>query len=242
MGLLKNKIAIITGGGRGIGKAIALQYYKEGSIVILADFDAQTGKDTAELIGGHYVKTDISDEKSVTSLFEYVKTKFSRLDILVNNAGILQDSTLKKLEPDQFDAVINVNLRGTYLCGKAAADIMTKQRNGVILNTASVVAHNGNFGQTNYVASKTGVIGMTKVWARELGKDGIRVNAIAPGFIKTTMTTKIPEKIIRMMGDKVPLKRWGKPEDVANAYTFLASDKACYITGTVLNVDGGVVV
>ncbi len=242
MGLLENKIAIITGGGRGIGKAIAHQYCEEGATVIIAEFDERSGEETADSIGGYFVKADISDEESVNSLFEYVKTKFDRLDILVNNAGVLQDNTLKKMESDQFDAIINVNLRGTYLCGKAAADIMTKEGSGVILNAASVVAHNGNFGQTNYVASKTGVIGMTKVWARELGKDGIRVNAIAPGFIKTDMTADMPEKIIRMMGDKIPLKRWGQPEDVANAYTFLASDEASYITGTVLNVDGGVVV
>ena len=242
MGLLENKIAIITGGGRGIGKAIAHRYHKEGATVIIADFDEHGGKETANLIGCHFFKADISNEKNVVSLFKYVKTEFSHLDILVNNAGILQDSTLKKLESNQFDAVININLRGTYLCGKAAANMMLEQRSGVILNAASVVAHNGNFGQTNYVASKTGVIGMTKVWARELGKDGIRVNAIAPGFIKTKMTDQMPEKVIRMMGDKVPLKRWGKPEDVANAYTFLASDQASYITGSVLNVDGGVVV
>lgn len=239
---LENKIAVITGGGRGIGKAITHRYLDEGATVIIAELDERSGKKTSDSIGGHFFKTDISDEDSVNSLFEYVKTKFSRLDILVNNAGILQDSTLKKMDSDQFDSVINVNLRGTYLCGKAAADIMVKQGSGVILNAASVVAHNGNFGQTNYVASKAGVIGMTKVWARELGKDGIRVNAIAPGFIKTDMTAGMPEKIIRMMGDKVPLKRWGEPEDVANAYTFLASDLASYITGTVLNVDGGVVV
>ena len=242
MGRLENKIAIITGGGRGIGKAITNRYLNEGATVILAELDEQSGKNTSDSVGGHFVKTDISHEDSVNSLFEYVKTKFSRLDILVNNAGILQDSTLKKMDSNQFDSVINVNLRGTYLCGKAAADIMVTQGSGVILNAASVVAHNGNFGQTNYVASKAGVIGMTKVWARELGKDGIRVNAIAPGFIKTDMTAGMPEKIIRMMGDKVPLKRWGTPEDVANAYTFLASDLASYITGTVLNVDGGVVV
>jgi len=242
VGRLENKIAIITGGGRGIGKAITNRYLNEGATVILAELDEQSGKNTSDSIGCHFVKTDISHEDSVNSLFEYVKTKFSRLDILVNNAGILQDSTLKKMDSDQFDSVINVNLRGTYLCGKAAADIMVTQGSGVILNAASVVAHNGNFGQTNYVASKAGVIGMTKVWARELGKDGIRVNAIAPGFIKTDMTAGMPEKIIRMMGDKVPLKRWGTPEDVANAYTFLASDLASYITGTVLNVDGGVVV
>jgi len=242
MGLLENKIAIVTGGSRGIGKAIARHYSKEGATVIIADINEKSGTETADSIGGYFVKTDISDEKCVTSLFEYVKTKFARLDVLVNNAGLLKDSTLKKMESDQFDAVINVNLRGTYLCGKAAADMMIEQKSGVILNAASVVAHNGNFGQTNYVASKAGVIGMTKVWARELGKDGIRVNAIAPGFIRTDMTAGMPEKIIRMMGDKVPLKRWGKPEDVANVYLFLASDKASYITGTVMNVDGGVVV
>ena len=242
MGLLENKIAIITGGGRGIGKAIAHRYHKEGATVIIADFDEHGGKETANLIGCHFFKADISNETNVVSLFKFVKTEFSQLDVLVNNAGILQDSTLKKLESNQFDAVININLRGTYLCGKAAANMMLEQRSGVILNAASVVAHNGNFGQTNYVASKTGVIGMTKVWARELGKDGIRVNAIAPGFIKTKMTDQMPEKVIQMMSDKVPLKRWGKPEDVANAYTFLASDQASYITGSVLNVDGGVVV
>lgn len=242
MGLLENKIAIITGAGRGIGKATAHQYSKEGATVIIAEFDEQSGQETANSIGGHFFKTDIRSQKSVNSLFEYVKKRFNRLNILVNNAGILNDSTLKKMEPDKFDSVMNVNLRGTYLCGKAAANIMIEQKSGVILNAASVVAHNGNFGQTNYVASKTGVIGMTKVWARELGKDGIRVNAIAPGFIQTDMTANMPEKIIRMMGDKVPLKRWGKPEDVANAYTFLASNNASYITGTVLNVDGGVVV
>lgn len=242
MGLLENKIAIITGAGRGIGKATAHQYSQEGAKVIIAEFDEQSGQETANSIGGHFFKADISSQNSVTSLFKYVKKKFNRLNILVNNAGILDDSTLKKMESDQFDSVMNVNLRGTYLCGKAAANIMIEQKSGVILNAASVVAHNGNFGQTNYVASKTGVIGMTKVWARELGKDGIRVNAIAPGFIQTDMTANMPEKIIRMMGDKVPLRRWGKPEEVANAYTFLASNNASYITGAVLNVDGGVVV
>ena len=242
MGLLENKIAIITGAGRGIGKATAHQYSQEGATVIIAEFDEQSGQETANSIGGHFFKADIRSQKSVNSLFEYVKKRFKRLNILVNNAGILNDSTLKKMESDQFDSVMNVNLRGTYLCGKAAANIMIEQKSGVILNAASVVAHNGNFGQTNYVASKTGVIGMTKVWARELGKDGIRVNAIAPGFIQTDMTANMPEKIIRMMGDKVPLRRWGKPEEVANAYTFLASNNASYITGTVLNVDGGVVV
>ena len=243
-GLLAEKIAIITGSGRGIGKATAAQFVREGATVVIAEFDHKTGKNCADELGENAIfhKTDVGDEKSVTALFDYVMSEFGKLDILVNNAGILADSTLKKLDSDQFDAVINVNLRGTYLCGKAAAGIMMEQGNGVILNAASVVAHHGNFGQTNYVATKAGVIGMTKVWSRELGKEGIRVNAIAPGFIKTDMTSGMPENIIEMMKDKVPLKRWGEPEDVANAYTFLASDEASYITGTVLNVDGGVVV
>ena len=242
MGLLESKIAVITGGGRGIGKATAQLFTNEGATVVIAEFDEVSGQSTANELGAHYIKTDISNEESVNALFNFVSSKFGQLDILVNNAGILADSTLKKLDSDSFDAVINVNLRGVYLCGRAAADIMIEQGSGVILNASSVVAHHGNFGQTNYVASKAGVIGITKVWARELGKDGIRVNAVAPGFIQTNMTAGMPEKVVNMMGDKVPLKRWGQPEDVANAYTFLASDEASYITGAVLNVDGGVVV
>jgi 3-oxoacyl-[acyl-carrier protein] reductase len=242
MGLLESKIAIITGGGRGIGKATAQLFTNEGATVVIAEFDEVSGQSTANELGAHFIKTDISNEESVNALFNFVSSEFGQLDILVNNAGILADSTLKKLDPDSFDAVINVNLRGVYLCGRAAADIMIEQGSGVILNATSVVAHHGNFGQTNYVASKAGVIGMTKVWARELGKDGIRVNAVAPGFIQTNMTAGMPEKVVDMMGEKVPLKRWGQPEDVANAYAFLASDEASYITGAVLNVDGGVVV
>ena len=242
MGLLESKIAIITGGGRGIGKATAQLFINEGATVVIAEFDEVSGQSTANELGAHFIKTDISNEESVNALFNFVSSEFGQLDILVNNAGILADSTLKKLDPDSFDAVINVNLRGVYLCGRAAADIMIEQGSGVILNASSVVAHHGNFGQTNYVASKAGVIGITKVWARELGKDGIRVNAVAPGFIQTNMTAGMPEKVVDMMGEKVPLKRWGQPEDVANAYTFLASDEASYITGAVLNVDGGVVV
>ena len=242
MGLLESKIAVITGGGRGIGKATAQLFTNEGATVVIAEFDEVSGQSTANELGAHFIKTDISNEESVNALFNFVSSEFGKLDILVNNAGILADSTLKKLDPDSFDAVINVNLRGVYLCGRAAADIMIEQGSGVILNASSVVAHHGNFGQTNYVASKAGVIGITKVWARELGKDGIRVNAVAPGFIQTNMTAGMPEKVVNMMGDKVPLKRWGQPEDVANAYTFLASDEASYITGAVLNVDGGVVV
>ena len=242
MGLLESKIAVVTGGGRGIGKATAQLFTNEGATVVIAEFDEVSGQSTAKELGANFIKTDVSNEESVNALFNFVSSEFGQLDILVNNAGILADSTLKKLNPDSFDAVINVNLRGVYLCGRAAADIMIEQGSGVILNASSVVAHHGNFGQTNYVASKAGVIGITKVWARELGKDGIRVNAVAPGFIQTNMTAGMPEKVVNMMGEKVPLKRWGQPEDVANAYIFLASDEASYITGAVLNVDGGVVV
>ncbi len=242
MGLLESKIAVITGSGRGIGKATAQLFTNEGATVIIAEFDEVSGQSTANELGVHFIKTDVSNEESVNALFNFVSSEFGQLDILVNNAGILADSTLKKLDPDSFDAVINVNLRGVYLCGRTAADIMIEQGSGVVLNASSVVAHQGNFGQTNYVASKAGVIGITKVWARELGKNGIRVNAVAPGFIQTNMTAGMPEKVVDMMGEKVPLKRWGQPEDVANAYAFLASDEASYITGAVLNVDGGVVV
>jgi 3-oxoacyl-[acyl-carrier protein] reductase len=160
----------------------------------------------------------------------------------VNNAGVIKDNTLEKMTDEEFDRVISVNLRGTYICTKEAAEIMRKQGSGVILNAASVVALYGNFGQTNYVASKAGVIGMTKVWARELGKYGIRVNAVAPGFISTDMIKDIPENVIEMMLKKVPLRRMGQIEEVASVYAWLASDDASYVTGTIINVDGGVVV
>lgn len=242
MNLLDGKICIITGAGRGIGYATAVKFAEEGAKVVIAEFDENSGQKAADDVGGFFIQTNVVDKSSVNSLFEKVMTEYGCVDVLVNNAGILMDGTLVKMEEDQFDAVINVNLKGVYLCGRGAATIMKEQGSGVILNASSVVAHNGNYGQTNYVATKAGVIGMTKVWARELGKDGIRVNAIAPGFITTEMTAQMPEKIIKMMGEKVPVKRWGDPEDVANAYCFLASDEASYISGTVLNVDGGVVV
>ena len=242
MKLLDGKICIITGGGRGIGKATAEKFSEEGATVIIAENDEKTGQSVADALKGKFIKTDVSNQESVNVLFQSVMDAYTRVDVLVNNAGILMDSTLTKMDEDQFDSVINVNLKGVYLCGRAAADIMKEQGSGVILNASSVVAHNGNFGQTNYVATKSGVIGMTKVWARELGKEGVRVNAVAPGFIKTEMTAQMPEKIIKMMGEKVPVKRWGEVDDVANAYCFLASDEASYISGTVLNVDGGVVV
>ena len=244
MNLLENKVCIVTGGGRGIGQATAEKFIGESATVIIADFDEATGTATAEYLGDQcsFVKTDVSQSESVQSLIKRVKADHGSIDVIVNNAGILQDQTLEKMDEEEFDKVIQVNMRGVYLCTKYAAEVMREQGSGVILNASSVVARFGNFGQTNYVAAKAGLEGMTKVWARELGKHGIRVNAVAPGFIKTDMIAGMPEKIIKMMEAKVPLKRWGKSEDVADLYCFLASDEASYISGVVLPVDGGVVV
>ena len=244
MNLLENKVCIVTGGGRGIGQATAEKFIGESATVIIADFDEATGTATAEYLGDQcsFVKTDVSQSESVKSLIKRVKADHGSIDVIVNNAGILQDQTLEKMDEEEFDKVIQVNMRGVYLCTKYAAEVMREQGSGVILNASSVVARFGNFGQTNYVAAKAGLEGMTKVWARELGKHGIRVNAVAPGFIQTDMIAGMPEKIIKMMGAKVPLKRWGQPEDVANLYCFLASDEASYISGVILPVDGGVVV
>jgi 3-oxoacyl-[acyl-carrier protein] reductase len=165
--------------------------------------------------------------------------KFGRIDVLVNNAGITQDARLQKMTLEQFDRVIDVNLRGVFHCAQTVADIMVTQGSGVILNASSVVGIYGNFGQTNYAATKFGVIGFTKTWSRELGPKGIRVNAVAPGFIETPILSTIPDKVIHEMKDRVPLKRMGQPEDIANVYAFLASDEASYINGTVIEVAGG---
>jgi len=242
MNLLQGKTALITGAARGIGRATSELFAAEGARVILADLDQKAGQAAAAEFSADFYQVDVSRKNSVINLFENISNNFDQLDILINNAGILSDSTLAKMDEEQFEKIINVNLKGVYLCTKYAAEIMQEQGSGVILNASSVVAHYGNFGQTNYVASKAGVIGMTKVWARELGKYGIRVNAVAPGFIKTEMTAQMPDKIINLMGQKVPLKRWGEATEIANVYCFLASPMASYINGAVINVDGGVVV
>ena len=244
---LKNKVVIVTGAGQGIGEATAMRFAKEGCKVVIADFNTESGNAVVEKINTYgenaeFIKVDISNRESVKNIVKEVITKFSRVDVLVNNAGILEDATLKKMSDEQFDRVVNVNMRGTFICTQEVSHIMREQKSGVILNASSVVALYGNYGQTNYVASKAGVIGMTKVWARELGKKGIRVNAVAPGFIQTPIIKDMPEKIIDALIEKVPLRRIGTPEDVANVYLFLASDLASYMTGTVVGVDGGVVV
>jgi 3-oxoacyl-[acyl-carrier protein] reductase len=183
----------------------------------------------------------VTDAEAVGAAIQKIVAKFNRIDILINNAGITRDATLVKMESAAFDQVIDVNLKAVYLCGQAVARQMIEQGSGVIINASSVVGLYGNFGQTNYVASKAGVIGMTQVWARELGRKGIRVNAVAPGFIATEMVKQMPEKVIEMMSGKAPLQRIGEPEEVAAVYAFLASDEASFIHGTTISVDGGLI-
>jgi 3-oxoacyl-[acyl-carrier protein] reductase len=244
---LSGKVAIITGGGGGIGEATCMKFAMEGATVVAADLNVQNVHRVVaniKQIGGEALglAVNVSDAESVATMVDDTIKAFGRLDIIVNNAGITDDSQLLKMSEAQWDKVIDVNLKGVFLCGQAAAKVMaTQPTGGVILSASSVVGLYGNFGQTNYAATKWGVIGMTKTWARELGPKKIRAVAVAPGFIVTPMTDKIPEKIIEKMKANTPLKLLGKPEDIANAYAFLASDEASYITGTVLSVDGGII-
>jgi 3-oxoacyl-[acyl-carrier protein] reductase len=244
---LQDRVAIITGSARGIGRATALAFAAEGAQVIVCDMDAVGGEQTAADIraaGGRaqFVQVDVTDRASVDALVQAAQAHFGRIDVLVNNAGVLRDRSLLKMTEQDFDFVMNVNLKGVFNCTQAVAPLLAAQGRGVILNASSVVGVYGNYGQTNYVASKAGVIGMTKVWARELGPKGVRVNAVAPGFISTEMLADIPDKVMEELKAKISLRRLGRPEDIANAYVFLASDEAAYITGHVLHVDGGAVV
>ncbi len=244
---LQDRVALITGSARGIGRATALAFAAEGAQVIVCDMDAAGGEQTAADIrtaGGRalFVQVDVTDRASVDALVQAAQAHFGRIDVLVNNAGVLRDRSLLKMTEQDFDFVINVNLKGVFNCTQAVAPLLAAQGSGVILNASSVVGVYGNYGQTNYVASKAGVIGMTRVWARELGPKGVRVNAVAPGFISTEMLAGIPDKVMEELKAKISLRRLGRPEDIANAYVFLASDEAAYITGHVLHVDGGAVV
>jgi len=246
MSELQGKTVIITGGASGIGRETTLTFLKEGATVIIWDINESNANETIELAGDlkakvEFMHVDTRHYAEVETATNAVVEKHGKIDVLINNAGITADSTLKNMEPDQWQKVIDVNLTGVFNCGRAVSLKMMDSNSGKIINTSSIVAHNGNFGQSNYVATKSGVIGLTKVWARELGKYNITVNAVAPGFIETEMILSVPEKVLEGLRGKSPLKRLGKPQDIANAYAFLSSDKSNYITGAVLNVDGGMV-
>ena len=245
--MLKDKVAIVTGGTRGIGRAIALKLADQGANIVInyinSDKEAEELKSILEGKGVKVltVKCDISNFEDSKNLMDKCKEVFGKIDILVNNAGITKDTLIMRMKEEDFDSVIDVNLKGTFNCAKHASAIMLKQRFGKIINMTSVVGIAGNAGQVNYAASKAGVIGLTKSLAKELGSRGITVNAVAPGFINTDMTASLSEKVKEEASKNIPLKRLGDPEDVANLVGFLASDAANYITGQVINVDGGMV-
>jgi len=246
MGLLEQKVVIVTGGAQGIGLCAAERFAAEGAIVAIWDFNTEKGAGAESQLrqNGHNVRfkqVNVADMASVKAAVEALVQETGRIDVLVNNAGITRDASLLKMTEEQWQQVIDVNLGGVFHCTQAVAPVMVEQKSGCIINTSSVVGLYGNYGQTNYVATKSGVIGMTKVWARELGRKGIRVNAVAPGFIATDMVETIPENIIEQIVGKTPLARMGKPEDIANAYVYLASGLASFVSGTVLSVDGGLV-
>jgi len=245
--MLKNRNAIITGGANGIGRTTALKLAEHGARIAVWDMNSQAGKKLVDAAQANsldlrFYQVDITDMDAVIKAFDKVLDDFGHLDILINNAGITRDATLAKMTVEQWNQVIDVNLTGVFNCTKAVSSHMKERSWGRIINASSVVGLYGNFGQTNYVATKAGVIGMTKVWARELGKYGINVNAVAPGFIRTEMIDSVPEKVVDSMKDKSALKRLGETEDIANAYLYLCSDMSSFVTGTVLSVDGGLVV
>jgi len=244
---LENKVAIITGGADGLGKAGAEKFASEGAETIIWDVNSEKGEEVAKAInnqGGkaRFMNVNTADLGAVEKATNEIISQSGKIDILVNNAGITRDASLKKMTPEQWQQVIDVNLTGVFNCTKIIGIHMTQNKYGRIINTSSVVALYGNFGQTNYVATKAGVIGMTKTWARELGFKGVTVNAVAPGFIMTDMVRKMPENVLETMQNKVPLGHLGDPEDIANAYLFLASDEARYVNGATLSVDGGMTI
>ncbi|MCU0255831.1 MAG: 3-oxoacyl-ACP reductase FabG [Vicinamibacterales bacterium] len=252
---MQSRVVIVTGGAAGIGRATVQKFASHGDRVAIWDVDQAKGDAlVAELVQAGHTATfravNVTDAASVEAALAHVLETWGRVDVLVNNAGIVRDAQLVRVKDGeivgtmtdaQFDQVIGVNQKGVFLCTRAVAQQMIRQKSGVVLNASSVVGLYGNFGQTNYVGTKFAVVGMTKVWARELGKYGIRVNAVAPGFIATEILRDMPEKIIQAMVSRTPLGRMGQPEDIANAYYWLASDQAAFVHGAVLSVDGGVV-
>jgi 3-oxoacyl-[acyl-carrier protein] reductase len=244
---LEGKVALVTGGARGIGREVAGRFADEGARVLVADRDGDAGRSVVEDLAArgrpaHFVTVDVTVPADVERCVGEAVTKFGRIDVLINNAGITADAWAAKMTDEQWDRVIAVNLTGAFSCIRAVLPPMFGQGSGSIINASSVVGVYGNLGQVNYAATKAGIIGMTRALARELGPRGIRVNAVAPGFIETDMTAKVPEKVLDLMRSRTPLGRLGRPADVAAAYVFLASDEAAYVTGQVLGVDGGLVI
>jgi len=242
---LEGKTAIITGAANGIGLAAATMFAKEGAKVALADYDTDLGESKAAVLmeqgyDVRFFQVNVADRESVNSMVKQVVEHFGEIDILVNNAGITRDAMLSKLAVEDFQQVLDVNLTGVFHCTQAVLPSLLRKGKGKIINTSSVSGVYGNVGQTNYAATKAGVVGMTKTWAKELGRKGINVNAVAPGFIATGMTAKVPEKVMEQMKMMVPLGRLGNPDDIASAYLFLASEESNYVNGTVLHVDGGI--
>jgi 3-oxoacyl-[acyl-carrier protein] reductase len=242
---LDGKVAVITGAAGGIGLASARRFISEGARVVVADLDegriadalAGLGAPAGNALGA---RVDVTDRTSVDAMVARALDAWGRIDCLVNNAGITLDARLVKMSSEQFDRVIDVNLKGVFNCTQAVVDAMIRQGSGVILNASSVVGLYGNFGQTNYAATKAGLIGFTKTWARELGPKGIRVVAVCPGFVATPILETIPEAVMQKMVDKVPLGRLGRPDEIASVYAFLASDDASYVNGAVIEVSGGI--
>jgi 3-oxoacyl-[acyl-carrier protein] reductase len=242
---LKDKVAIVTGAARGIGQATAYKFAREGARVVVCDLTPELIGETVKTIrdgGGEAIGSivDVRDPATIRQMVEQALEAWGRIDVLINNAGIVKDAQLKNMTEDQFDLVVEINLKGVYNCTRAVVETMLAQQSGVIISTSSVVGLYGNFGQTNYAATKGAVISMTKTWAKELGRKGIRANAICPGFIGTTILNSMPDRVLRAMEERVPMGRLGRPEEIADAFAFLASDEASYINGAILEVGGGV--
>ena len=242
---LKGKVALVTGAAQGIGRAVALLLARNGADIAVSDINLEKAEETAkeiELIGPRAmaIRVDVAQFNDVERMVEAILEKFGKIDILVNNAGVTRDKLILRMTEEDWDVVLNINLKGTFNCTKAVVRNMAKQRSGKIVSIASVVGEMGNAGQVNYSASKAGVIGLTKTIAREFAQRGINVNAIAPGYIETPMTEVLPEKVKEDLKRLIPMERLGKPEDVAEAVLFLVSEESNYITGHVLNVNGGI--
>jgi 3-oxoacyl-[acyl-carrier protein] reductase len=242
---LQDKVCLVTGGAAGIGRATARRFAREGARVVIGDRADEAVRRTVEELAAEGLQVegralDVTRRDSVAAFVAAVVARHGRVDVLVNNAGITRDARLQRLAESDFDEVISVNLKGVFHCAQAVAGLMAEQGSGVILNASSVTGLYGNFGQTNYAASKSGVIGMTRTWARELGPKGVRVNAVCPGFIATDMLKTVPDKVLEDFRSQCWMRRMGQPDEVAAVYAFLASDDASYINGAVLEVSGGV--